>query len=107
MLLAMAAGNTNIVFAIYGGEKLRGSWRSSTDVRRTADEYAVWFTHLMNLSGLSPSDVDSAIISSVVPDVLFNLKTLATRYFGAVPRVVGEPGLDLGIKVLLARPDEI
>jgi type III pantothenate kinase len=107
MLLAMDAGNTNIVFAIYDGDLLRGSWRSSTDVRRTSDEYAVWFTHLMNLNGLSPADIDSAIISSVVPEVLFNLKTLATRYFGAVPRIVGGPELDLGIKILLSRPDEI
>ena len=107
MLLAIDAGNTNIVFAVFDGEVLRGSWRASTDARRTADEYAVWFTQLISLEGLQPSDIGTAIISCVVPDALFSLKTLVTRYFRATPRIVGEECLKLGIKVLLDRPEEV
>jgi type III pantothenate kinase len=101
MLLAIDAGNTNTVFALFQGETLKGSWRASTDGRRTADEYAVWLTQLMGLVGLATADVHACIISSVVPDVVFSLTSLARRYFNVVPRLVGAPGLDLGIGVAI------
>ena len=47
MLLAINTNNTNTKFAIYQGDDERGAWRIATDSRRTADEYAVWITHLM------------------------------------------------------------
>lgn len=107
MLLAIDAGNTNIVFAIFDGATLKGSWRASTDRRRTADEYAVWFTHVMGLKGLTPDLIDRCIISCVVPDLLLPLTTLSRRYFSAEPMVIGETALDLGLKIKLDRPDEV
>jgi type III pantothenate kinase len=47
MLVAIDAGNTNVVFAVFDGETLRAKWRASSDAKRTADEYAVWLTQLM------------------------------------------------------------
>jgi type III pantothenate kinase len=107
MLLAIDAGNTNIVFAIYDGETLMGSWRSSTETKRTADEYAVWFTQLMALSDLKPAQVDACIIASVVPEVVFNLVTLAERYFKITPRLVGDANLTLNIGIKIDRPEEV
>jgi type III pantothenate kinase len=107
MLLAIDAGNTNFVFAVFDGEQLLGAWRASTDIRRTADEYAVWLTQLMGLKGLVPADIDTCIIASVVPEAVFNLVQLARRYFGAEPLNVGDRGVDLGIGIKLARPEEV
>jgi type III pantothenate kinase len=107
MLLAIDAGNTNIVFAIFEGEILRGSWRSSTETKRTADEYAVWFTQLMALAELKPAQVDACIIASVVPEVVFNLVTLVKRYFKITPRIVGEGHLNLGIGIKIDQPEEV
>ncbi len=53
MLLAIDAGNTNIVFAVYDGDKPRAQWRTATQTERTADEYAVWLSQLLGLEGLS------------------------------------------------------
>jgi type III pantothenate kinase len=107
MLLAINANNTNTVFAIYDGPTLCGSWRCATDPRRTADEYVVWLTQLMSFETLHRENIDAAILSSVVPATIFNLKTLCRRYFSCDPLVVGEKGCQLGIKVLLDRPDEV
>ncbi len=105
MLLTIDAGNTNVVFAIFDGEELRAEWRAATKAPRTADEYAVWLTHLMALKDLEVGDIDQAIIATVVPQALFELKTLCRNYFHAEPLVVGE-GAKLGIEVLLARPQD-
>ena len=107
MLLTIDSGNTNIVFALYEGEEQRGAWRSSSDPRRTADEYAVWLSQLMSLRGLAPDDVDAAIVATVVPEALFSLRSLCRGYFGCDPLVVGEPGVELGIGVLVDSPSEV
>src|SRR5437588_848086 len=90
MLLAINANNTNTVFALWDGADLKGSWRTATEGKRTADEYVVWLDHLLRLEGLARTDVDGAVIASVVPEVNFNLLTLCRKYCNTEPVVVGE-----------------
>lgn len=107
MLLVIDSGNTNIVFAIYDGEEVKGEWRSSTRADRTADEYGVWLSQLMTYQGIDPLAVNAAIIASVVPANVFTLKTLCRRYFRVEPLVVGEPSVDLGLNICMDRPEEV
>ena len=48
MLLAVDCGNTNTVFALWDGDQMIGHWRTSTEWQRTADQYYVWLSTLMN-----------------------------------------------------------
>jgi type III pantothenate kinase len=105
--LVVDAGNTNIAFAVYTGDLQRGHWRISTDERRTADEYAVWLTQLMQLAGLTPGDIEETVIGSVVPGVTANLRQLCKRYFKGTPLVIGEGRGRVGVPVRLDRPDEV
>ncbi|QHQ34632.1 type III pantothenate kinase [Algicella marina] len=98
MLLAIDVGNTNTVFALHDGEKTVGSWRCLTTHGRTADEYYVWLKSLMQPHGLI-RDVSDVIISSVVPQVVFNLRVLSDTYFHTRPMVVGKPEVELGVPV--------
>ena len=110
MLLAVDAGNTNTVFAVFGDdgdESPLGQWRAMTDARRTSDEYAVWLGQLLAQAGLGLGDIDAAIVSSVVPQGIGALKSLCADHCGCVVQVVGEPGVDLGIAVNVPRPDEV
>jgi len=107
MLLAINANNTNTVFALWDGAVLKGSWRTATEGKRTADEYVVWLDHLLALQGLGRSDVDGAVIASVVPDVNFNLLTLCRKYCNTDPLMVGNPGVSLGTKALVDRPEGV
>ena len=110
MLLAVDAGNTNTVFAVFegdGGEAPLGQWRAMTDARRTSDEYAVWLGQLLAQAGLSLADIEDAIVSSVVPQGIGALKSLCADHCGCAAEVVGEPGVALGIDVNVPRPDEV
>lgn len=107
MLLAIDSGNTNIVFALFDGEEIKGEWRSSTDTERTADEFGVWLNQLMAMEGIDRRQVTACIIASVVPAVVFSLKQLCRRYFGCEALVVGDEGVQLGINVLIDRPEEV
>ena len=107
MLLAIDAGNTNTVFAVYDGDQQKGIWRAANDPHRTADEYAVWLLQLMQLEGLTREHVKAAIIGTVVPASMFNLVTLCGRYFRCTPLVVGDVNVKLGMQVLTDNPAEV
>ena len=107
MLLAIDAGNTNIVFAVYDGKDVRAEWRAVTKTTRTADEYAVLLAPLLSLNGLNFSDFHAAIIATVVPAALFDLRQLCRRYLNCDPLVVGDPSVDLGIEVRIDRPEAV
>ncbi len=98
MLLAIDVGNTNTVFAIHDGENFIADWRCATEPQRTADEYFVWLNTLMELRGLK-IHIQGVIVSSVVPQVVFNLRLLAHRYFDCRPLVVGKPECRLPVAV--------
>jgi type III pantothenate kinase len=104
MLLAIDAGNTNIVFAVCEGETIRAQWRAATRTTRTTDEYAVWLAELLNLRGLGFKDLDQAIIGTVVPALLFDLRNLCRKYLNCEPIIIGDGSLDLGIAVNVDRP---
>src|ERR1700743_447403 len=107
MLLAIDAGNTNIVFAACEGETLRGQWGATTANARTADEYAVMLGPLLALEGLGFADLDAAIIATVVPAALFDLRQFCRKYLKCEPLVVKDPSLELGIKVNVDRPGAV
>jgi type III pantothenate kinase len=106
MLLAIDEGNTNTVFAVFEGERLKGQWRISTEPQRTADEYAVWLGQLFALDGLGFNDIDDAVVSTVVPQGLRALVELSRQYAKCDPLVV-TTDIDLGLAVKLARPEEV
>ena len=70
MLLAIDIGNTNIVAAIFDGEKILVQWRIATDVRRTGDEYTSIILTLARDAGVDLKKLDKGIISSVVPALI-------------------------------------
>ena len=104
MLLAIDAGNTNIVFAVCDGDNIVAQWRAATKTARTADEYGAWLADLLALQGMKLADLDAAIIASVVPDALFDLRTLCRRYLQCEPLVIGTPEVDLGIEINYRAP---
>jgi len=90
MLLAIDAGNTNLVFALVDRGEIKTRWRIATDARRTADEYAVWLHQLLELEGYAKADVSGVIIGTVVPRALHNLEVLAAKYFHVEPVIAGQ-----------------
>ncbi len=107
MLLAIDAGNTNLVFALVEEGVIRARWRIATDARRTADQYAVWLHQLLALEGFTKADISAVIIGTVVPRALHNLKVLASKYFGAEPLVAGEPPVAWGVALDVVEPRSV
>ncbi|MEG3086565.1 type III pantothenate kinase [Sphingomonas sp. PB4P5] len=107
MLLAIDAGNTNVVFALVEAGAIKARWRIATDPRRTADEYAVWLSQLLSLEGYDRKAVTGVIIATVVPRALHNLQVLARKYFGGEPLIAGEAPVEWGMALDVDEPRSV
>jgi type III pantothenate kinase len=106
MLLAIDAGNTNVVFAVHDGTEWRGRWRIATRADRTSDEYAVWLLMLLQHCGLKPGEIGRCVIGTVVPAALYNLRRLCREWFHCEP-LIARAALDWGFQIRVDRPGEV
>ena len=106
MLLAMDIGNTNLKTGLYNAEgKLLHSWRMTTDMHRTSDEYGVQMESFFGHLGLSTRDVSGIIISSVVPSINYTIEHMCQLYFfGQQPMMVNS-SLELGLEIWYDYPE--
>lgn len=101
MLLAIDVGNTNMVFGIFEGETLKGSFRLKTDAGRTSDEIGLLICGYFQKFSLDAREVEDIILASVVPNVMYTLTSAIIKYFGKKPLIVDggiEPGLPYGVQ---------
>ena len=106
MLLAIDIGNTNVTLGVFDKEELRATWAIATDIKKTADEYAVFLMNLLPRDGLDLKDVDQISIACVVPPLLATMEDMCNRYFKTQPLVVG-PGVKTGVRVCTDNPREV
>ncbi|GEN34551.1 type III pantothenate kinase [Aneurinibacillus danicus] len=106
MLFVIDVGNTNIVLGVYEGDELKHNWRISTDRGKTADEFGMLIKSLLADKGLTFSDIEGIIISSVVPPLMFPLEKMCHKYFDIKPMVIG-PGLKTGLNIKAENPREV
>jgi len=106
MLLVIDIGNTNIVFGVYRGDTLINHWRVSTVLDRTADEYAIVLNSMLYFEKVRLVDIQSVIISCVVPPLLVPFQSICGKYIGVQPLIV-EPGMKTGMPILYENPQEV
>ena len=98
MLFAIDAGNTNITIGLFDGERLEKTFRMTTGISRTSDEYGVFLCDWLRMRQLSTDVIDEVIIASVVPKIMHSLVNGIKKYFGITPLIV-EPGIKTGINI--------
>jgi type III pantothenate kinase len=106
MLLVIDIGNTNIVFGVYDDDKLVNHWRLSTALQKTVDEYAILLNSLLYFEKIKLNEIDSAIISCVVPPLLIPFEILCRKYVYIKPIIV-EPGIKTGMPIQYENPQEV
>jgi type III pantothenate kinase len=106
MLLAVDVGNTQTHLGMFRDSELLEHWRFATVRESTADELATVLVGLLQLRGLTLEDVDAAIVSSVVPQLVHEYQAVGERYLGDSLIVVG-PGLRSGIPIRTENPHEV
>ena len=106
MLLAIDIGNTNLVIGCMENDQILFKARIATDRTRTSDQYGVEIKSMIEAYGVSLSQIDDCIISSVVPPVFNSVKTGVIKILGKQPMVVG-PGLKTGLNIHVDVPSQV
>lgn len=106
MLLVVDVGNTNITLGVFDKEELLTTFRLTTKMARTSDEYGITICNMIERNGLKVEDIDGIVIASVVPNVMHSFNNAIVKYFGKTPLIVG-PGVKTGIKVATENPRQI
>ena len=86
MLLVFDVGNTETTVGLFDGEAVRGHWRLTTGVDRTADEYGLVLRALTERAGARRPA--GAAIASVVPGVTGTLAEACREWLDVEPVVV-------------------
>ena len=106
MFFAIDVGNTNIKVGIFDGKKLITTFRMNSQIVHTTDEYGLMLKQIPEVQGIDISQIEGAIISSVVPKVMESLHNAIVKYFGIKAIIVG-PGIKTGIKLTSSNPKEV
>lgn len=106
MLLVIDIGNTNITFGVFEGKTLTATFRITTKIPRTSDEYGLLICDLLQKKNIDAAAIEDIIISSVVPNVMHSFQSGIIKYLNTKPIVV-EPGTKTGIKINITNPREV
>lgn len=106
MLLALDVGNTNITIGVFEGKEIMGTYRLTTKLQRTSDEFGIDICDLLDHNNIDTKKIHDVIVSSVVPDVNYSLKRAVNKYFNLEPIVVGA-GIKTGIRVATENPRQV
>lgn len=106
MLLVIDVGNTNTTMGVFGGEELVATYRITTNVARTSDEFGLLICDLLRARAIEKETIEDVIVASVVPNIMHSLKNGIIKYLEKSPMIVGI-GTKTGIKIVTANPKEI
>jgi type III pantothenate kinase len=106
MLLTVDVGNSQIFGGVYDGEDLKMTFRRTSSVRASSDEFGIFFRTILRESGVDPDGIRMAAICSVVPDALHSLRNCFRKYFRFDPFLL-QPGARTGLKIRYRNPLEV
>lgn len=106
MLLAIDIGNTNLTFGVFEETELQFTFRLTTNLPRTSNEFGETIVEALSRHEIHESQIRDVIIASVVPKVMYSLVSGIKKYFHTDPYIVGN-GTKTGIHIAAANPGEI
>ncbi len=106
MIMTVDVGNTNITVGVFRGDEVVTSFRITTKMSRTSDEYGILLINLLEQNKIGHDEIVDVIIASVVPNVMHSLEGAVVKYFNILPIII-EMGIKTGIRIITENPRQI
>lgn len=103
MLICFDVGNSTVDVGVFDGEGLIGRWKHPTEQLWGMDRYVAVLGQTLTEEGISVSDVNRAVLSSVVLGFPELFREVVETLFAIQPLIV-TTDLDLGIRVAWEKP---
>ena len=106
MILTLDVGNTNMTCGVFDGDDIKATFRITTKIPRTSDEYGMMLCNLLEINHIKVSEIEDVAVCSVVPDVMHSLENAIMKYFDVKPMIV-EAGVKTGIRIATPHPQQV
>jgi type III pantothenate kinase len=106
VILGLDVGNTQIFGGLFDGDRLAFRFRKPSRSPTSSDELGLFLRGVIRENGGDPSAVSEVACCSVVPDVLYSVRSCCRKYFGCDPFVLGA-GAKTGLKIRYRNPAEL
>jgi type III pantothenate kinase len=106
MLLTLDVGNSQIFCGVYDGDELKATFRRTSSIRASSDEFGTFFRTTLRENEVDPGQIDMAAICSVAPDAVHSLRNCFRKYFHFEPFLL-QPGVKTGLRIRYRNPLEV
>lgn len=106
VLLVIDVGNTNLTIGTFQDGKITGTFRMTTKMPRTSDEFGICILDLLAARGVQKEQIVDVCVASVVPGIMHSLNSGIIKYLQKTPIVVGA-GTKTGLRIAMTNPKEL
>ncbi len=106
MILCLDVGNSHIYGGVYKSDHALLTFRKSSKMGASSDEYGLFFRSVLRENDLNPDEVSSIGLCSVVPEVVYTLSAACQKYFATRPFIL-QAGVKTGLKIQYRNPLEV
>ena len=106
MILALDVGNSQIFGGLFEDGALGVRFRKPTRMPTSSDELGLFLRAVLRENGRDPAVVDQIAVCSVVPEVVYSLRSCCRKYFGVDPFIL-QAGVKTGLRIRYRNPLEV
>lgn len=98
MILTLDVGNSQIFGGTFHNRELTIRFRKPSRPPTSSDELGLFLRGVLRENGGDPSSVEQIAFCSVVPEIIYSLRSCCRKYFGLDPFIL-QAGVKTGLKI--------
>lgn len=106
MILTLDVGNSQIFGGVFRNRELTTRFRKPSRPSTSSDELGLFLRGVLRENGEDPAGIDQIAFCSVVPDIIYSLRSCCHKYFGLDPFIL-QAGVRTGLKIRYRNPLEV
>ncbi len=106
MILALDVGNSQIFGGVFEHGRLTMRFRKPSRPPTSSDELGLFLRAVLRENGCDPSGVEQIALCSVVPEIIYSLRSCCRKYFSIDPFIL-QSGAKTGLKIRYRNPLEV
>jgi type III pantothenate kinase len=106
MILTLDVGNSQIFGGVFDRRELTIRFRKPSRAPTSSDELGLFLRGVLRENGGDPAGVEQIACCSVVPDLIYSLRSCCRKYFGVDPFFL-QAGVKTGLRIRYRNPLEV
>ena len=106
MILTLDVGNSQIFGGVFHKRELTIRFRRQSRLSTSSDELGLFLRSVLRENGGDPASIEQIAVCSVVPEIIYSLRSCCRKYFGLDPFIL-QAGAKTGLKIRYRNPLEV